>query len=103
MLLLISLALPMMALAHATCITPDYIPMSAIVSALDNPIPSTEFTLSVSDKELLADKISSKPIFWDLPEHDKLAVKEKLIKALLSKEVCSAERNEMLGFRPRRD
>jgi hypothetical protein len=102
MFLLILLALPLMTLGLGTCATPASIPMSAIVSALDNPIPSTEFTLSVSDKELLVDMISSKPIVWDLPGHDEDAVKEKLVKALLSIEVCRDKCNEMLAFRPRR-
>jgi hypothetical protein len=102
MFLLILLALPLMTLGLGTCVTPASIPMSAIVSALENPIPSTEFTLSVSDKELLVDMISSKPIVWDLPEQDENAVKNKMAKALSSMEVCRTYRNEMLGFRPRR-
>jgi hypothetical protein len=65
---------------------------------------STEYTLSVSAKELPAYTFSSKPIFWDLPEQDEdvVIVKEKLVRALLSMEVCRAKRNEMLAFRPRR-
>jgi hypothetical protein len=74
----VSITFPLIALAHSTCNTPTYIPVSAIVSAMDNP--DSPFPPAV----FVDIKPSCKIIVYDIPKEDEYAVKQKMLKALWS-------------------